>query len=73
MFNIFIENKSWASKKRGRAGKEHAESRLMAAKRLLVSFLAAGKKLGPDEIGGCVLPESFWRLTYNTTLTLTFG
>jgi len=42
-FNIFIENKSWANKKRGRAGEEHAESQLMAAKRLLVSFLAAGK------------------------------
>lgn len=61
MFNVFIENKNYANKKSmGLEKGEHVETQFITTKRPLLSFLAAGEYLGPNEIGGCVLPGSFW-------------
>lgn len=52
---------------------EHVETQLLTTKLPLASFLAAGEYLGPNEIGGYVLPESFWHLILLRTLKLIFG
>lgn len=55
---FLLKRKIRQIRKAGGLGKEHVEIQLMTTKLSLVSFLAAGDYLGPNEIGGCVLPGS---------------